>query len=108
MYDADMAGLTAIRPRDRLHALRPFPARLEREPGCRRAATHANHVHFRLLRCARLIGGVEAAFFDACHPNLLSARYLGLEYSHLVPFDASLAACAHLVRRITPHLVRSL
>src|SRR5207244_2578142 len=53
LNDADVPRLAAVGARHRLDALRPLPARLEREAGGSRAVD-ADHVHARLLRSKRL------------------------------------------------------
>jgi hypothetical protein len=69
--DADVPDLAAVGAGDGLHALGPLPSRLEREPGRRRVA-EANDVHARLLRGARLVGGIEIEQLNTGHLKLLS------------------------------------
>src|SRR5215210_4872970 len=72
MDHADVACLAAVRSGDGLDALRPPPPRLEREPpGGRRA--HAHDVDLRLVRRARLVGGIEVAPLNTGHGRLLSS-----------------------------------
>src|SRR5436309_573685 len=66
-----MVGLAAVSVRDRLHVLRPAPARLERAVQRRMAA----YVHDRDLSLVEerpgLVGGRDALHLERCHLDLL-------------------------------------
>src|SRR5438128_2187017 len=70
LNDADMPRLATRRAGDRLYALRPLPAGLERHASDTRTA-RMDHVHPRLLRSPRLVGGIEIERLHTSHASLL-------------------------------------
>src|SRR5215208_7255001 len=69
--DADVPGLAAIGARDRLDALGPLPAGLERETGGRGAAAEPHDVDLGLFGSPRLVRRLEIPGLDTSHASLL-------------------------------------
>src|SRR5581483_4127685 len=67
--DADVPELAPLGADDRLYAVRPAPAGLEREP-CGGRPAEVDDVRARLVGGAGLVGRVEVALLDTCHGNL--------------------------------------
>src|SRR3954452_20630188 len=71
--DADVPRLAAVGAGNRLDALGPLPARLERQAGSGRAA-EPHDIHLRLLRGALLIRRIEIPGLNTSHARLLLCR----------------------------------